>query len=84
MTKLRVERLVFLTACCWMISSCQTVKLDSTAFIPEAIPYEAERSDSYLRCYDPDRNIVFSHEPNGLSSCGGSAYRISEADFKKF
>ena len=36
----------------------------------------------HLRCYDPERNKVFSHQPYSMTNCGGNSYRISEKDYK--
>src|SRR6056300_1165634 len=40
-------------------------------------------SGEHLRCYDPERNKVFSHQPFSMTSCGGDSYRISEKDYQR-
>ena len=40
-------------------------------------------SGEHLRCYDPERNMVFSHQPYSMTSCGGDSYRISEKDYQR-
>ena len=40
-------------------------------------------SGEYLRCYDPERNKVFSHQPYSMTTCGGDSYRISEKDYQR-
>jgi len=40
-------------------------------------------SGEHLRCYDPERNKVFSHQPYSMTSCGGDSYRISEKDYQR-
>ena len=40
-------------------------------------------SGDHLRCYDPERNKVFSHQPYSMTSCGGNSYRISEKDYQR-
>ena len=41
-------------------------------------------SGQHLRCYDPERNKVFSHQPYSMTTCGGDSYRISEKDYQRF
>lgn len=53
------------------------------SFVPKRIPYDQSRDyTKWLRCYDPDRQIIFALEPHGMSTCGGSSYQISEEDFE--
>ena len=55
--------------------------------LPRRLDYESRARGEWLRCYDPDRDIVFSLDPGGppgsLRSCGGNSYRISEEDYRK-
>jgi hypothetical protein len=53
-------------------------------FIPGPISGKGRNPAEYLRCFDPDRGVVYSHEPYGLSDCGSGSYRISEEDFQRF
>ncbi|MDX1780989.1 MAG: tetratricopeptide repeat protein, partial [Thalassovita sp.] len=55
--------------------------------LPPRLDYESRAEGEWLRCYDPDRDIAFALDPSGppssLRSCGGTAYRISEEEYRK-
>jgi hypothetical protein len=55
--------------------------------LPRRLDYKTRAEGEWLRCYDPDRDIVFALDPSGppnsLASCGGNSYRISEEDYRK-
>lgn len=55
--------------------------------LPMRLSYKTRAEGEWLRCYDPDRDIVFALDPSGppssLASCGGNSYRISEEDYRK-
>ena len=59
----------------------QQNKINKNKFIPKKLSGYIEGQS--LRCYDPDRNIVFSHQPYSMTNCGGKSYRISEVDYDK-
>ena len=64
-----------------IIVSNKKKKLAKDIYIPPKI--SGYIPSQHLRCYDPDRNKVFSHQPYSMSTCGGNSYRISENDFNK-
>ncbi len=68
-----------------MTSSNKTRKLNwphRAKFIPPQYDWiESKDYSKGLYCYDPDRKIVFKHEPFSMSTCGGKSYPISKADY---
>ena len=53
----------------------------SSDFVPKKIIRSV--GSKPMRCYDPSRNLVYSHSPYGIS-CSSKDYAISEKDFMIF